>query len=111
MGGFTKGPWTLMATGFEDLKVTTNDRIQRRNGPIAIVEAGFDEPWESEQQANARLIASAPDLYEALQKAADFIVNHFAPDRDGWDNAPHEAVHVEHVARQALARAQPKETE
>ena len=45
------------------------ERGCRRKGltRIATVNLGWSEPFNSEQNANARLIAAAPDLLEALQ--------------------------------------------
>ena len=37
---------------------------------VATLEIGFDEPFESQQRANARLIASAPDLLALAKRYA-----------------------------------------
>jgi hypothetical protein len=59
MNKHTPGPWTFDADVGE---VTTPMRIQRSQVEIAIVETGWKEPFESEQQANGVLIAAAPEL-------------------------------------------------
>ena len=72
---FTPGPWTL-------------DRADR-DGSLGIVQSGYrvasahlratDNP--DEQKANARLIAAAPELYQALADLVDLI--RFQELRDG----------------------------
>lgn len=57
---YTEGVWTKRG-----LFIKTEER-----GYIAEV-LGLADPYEEE--ANAQLIASAPDLYEALKEAQDFI--------------------------------------
>ena len=37
---------------------------------VATLEIGFDEPFESQQRANARLIAAAPDLLALAKRYA-----------------------------------------
>lgn len=64
----TPGPW-----GIEMHNDTLWIAIPGTFGPkvIAEVDTGFDEPFESQQHANARLIAAAPDLLAALKELAD----------------------------------------
>ncbi len=74
----TKGPWTV-DDGFSDT------RIQgiRKNKPCNIVTGMYDEenePTLGELEANARLIASAPDLLEIL-KGIEIILSN-----EGWFN-------------------------
>ena len=61
---FTPGPWF-----FDDEHEEVTAEARRRKGltRIATVNLGWSEPFNSEQNANARLIAAAPDLLEALQ--------------------------------------------
>jgi hypothetical protein len=59
----TPRPW-LFDEGRD--AITTHNRITNGETRIATVELGWAEPLESEQIANARLIAAAPDLLEAL---------------------------------------------
>jgi hypothetical protein len=62
---FTPGPWMV------DDRAST--RI-RDNADTTIASAGMASRILEESQANARLIAAAPDLYEALKEAEqDFL--------------------------------------
>lgn len=66
----TPGPWVTGSGGFESVKTPgPNGR------PIALV-AGETQRWpfrEGEMLANARLIAAAPDLLEAVRDAIETI--------------------------------------
>lgn len=62
----TPGPWRLIDETGDELAITTDDRMDCNCVEIVAVAIGWDEPLESEQQANARLIAAAPELLEAL---------------------------------------------
>lgn len=64
----TPGPWLAQdGNHFEaDCVITTQDRLDTSKGPIAQLDTEFNEPVGAEQRANARLIAAAPDLLEAL---------------------------------------------
>ena len=64
MSYFTPGPWL-----FDDEHEEVTSEARRRKGltRIATVNLGWSEPFNSEQNANARLIAAAPDLLDALQ--------------------------------------------
>lgn len=57
----TLGPWYFDA---ETGEVTCTARSMKVG--IAKVDTGFSEPFETEQQANARLIATTPDLLRSL---------------------------------------------
>lgn len=68
MSKHTKGPWEVYEDDeFDTLTITAAGR----DGKVAIatIDIGFDEPFESEQRANARLLAAAPALLEALEGA------------------------------------------
>lgn len=68
MVGFTKGPW--MAAKDAGLNGGTEDVVKAGDLFVATTHAigflGQDADPEAEAEANARLIAAAPDLYEAL---------------------------------------------
>ena len=67
---FTKGPWIICdgdSTDSSDL-ITTNYRSVENNiVPIAEIETEFDGIIGTEQEANAHLIAAAPDMYEMAE--------------------------------------------
>lgn len=69
----TPGPWVLIdGDRFEDEKViTTQSRINESMCCICEMDVDFDGPHGEEQEANASLIAAAPDLLEALQDMLD----------------------------------------
>ena len=64
MSNHTLGPWLFDE---ESEAITTHNRIAKGITRIATVRLGWAEPFESEEIANARLIAAAPDLLEALE--------------------------------------------
>lgn len=63
----TPGPWFF---DHETHIVTTKDRIATGLANIAIVDVDWIGPLESEQQANANLIAAAPEMYLHLAECA-----------------------------------------
>lgn len=70
MSKHTKGPWHCRFDAFEEvMSVTSDARLDEQMAEICHVSVGYDEPFESEQQANARLIAAAPELLDALTDA------------------------------------------
>lgn len=61
----SQGPWGIEMHG-SWLYIAIPHTIGRK--VLARLETGFNEPFESEQHANARLMVAAPDLLEALKK-------------------------------------------
>jgi hypothetical protein len=66
----TKGPWKI--DGKTELCITDVDDISRFIGSASIMGAGnnYAEAYE-EAKANARLMAAAPDLLDALEAMID----------------------------------------
>ena len=71
----TPGPWVIIVDELSDsVSITTEKRIEDSMVEICEVTAGFwSEKFETEQRANARLIASAPELLEALEWIKDYL--------------------------------------
>lgn len=67
-GAHTPGPWSWSATAF--------DRGLTGAGPVPVIEdLGYDGLWIDRDSPNARLIAAAPDLLEALQATTDLLAS------------------------------------
>ena len=98
MSTHTPGPWTYDADSWE---VRAPSRF--RKAEIAIVEVGWNEPFESEQLANARLIAVSPELLKALQ---DLVANQDAANAAaGFKPEQRLAMPYLKTARAAIAKA------
>lgn len=97
--GFTKGPWdaSRAADSYEQRQVYGSDHEH-----VANVINGSAIPGRT--TANARLIAAAPDLYEAL---ANVLTARGAPGRDEYltEEAFKEANAAHSAARAALLKA------
>lgn len=82
---FTPGPWTVVGNG---KKVKPMPRDQYFNPIVEVYPAllwnaekgNWGKENSDETKANARLIAAAPDLYEALQEVLD-VINAMRPTR------------------------------
>ena len=69
--GWTGGPWIVGTDTFDNDGIEES-LIAQRNGPHAIAFAIEISAASSDtRKANARLIASAPELYEALKELVD----------------------------------------
>ena len=67
MSGFTPAPWSVLVNPMGVDCVVGDD--------CTICEMpGWDADYEDEERANTRLIAAAPDLYEALKELIDMDV-------------------------------------
>ena len=106
---WTPGPWFIVTPtqGFEVCTIHGVERQPTEDGlgqtwvyirPESLVRDGeWHWPDEVECTANARLIASAPDMAEALEKALNFITN--------TESEMGETLPCGDAARAALAKA------
>lgn len=113
MSKFTPGPWNLADSDLpvSQVAVASEKTFGRKHSTIArVVDPDFVGMSPTEGIANARLIAAAPDLLEALKaiqtQMSDFvhIANHIGVnDADGFYLG--HAYEVEKQARAAIAKA------
>ena len=90
---FTKGPWKTDAEygQFWNVSSVAGAPIALASAPIALVHPD----WQIERTANAALIASAPELYEALEQIAALYI-------DDRSSSMHKALCI---ANKALKKA------
>lgn len=88
----TPGPWSNVAKEHLDDPSCPEFLIRCGTGYVATVDSSRDENTD-----NARLIAAAPDLLEAVQKALNFIEN--------TEGEMGEALSCGDCLRAAIARA------
>jgi hypothetical protein len=69
---YTAGPWQSSTAGSSE----GIHRVIRDESGIRIADVGFFHHEQSEELANAKLIAAAPDLLEALKRIAAMDVTH-----------------------------------
>ena len=101
----TPGPWEIAdAGGYEGFKYQLEEYFVRRpEDDVAIASEVLDPDTCKPSEANARLIAAAPDLLAACQEflAAERIADEFGID----DNRTIEAlVDTSNLARNAIAK-------
>ena len=65
MSKFTPGPWKWFETENGDA------RVNPQNGGLVIAQCSVRDPFDTEQSANARLIATAPDLLAMCEELAE----------------------------------------
>ena len=105
----TQGPWEIRATRIDDNAFISDIQAPNQDNPSQsgsnpTVATTWYRPDDGEAEANARLIAAAPDLLEALNE----LVNWFGMDRSDWDGW--EGVNeVLDSASNAIAKATGKE--
>ena len=66
---WTKGPWPIKPTG-DFKRIVIGDGLVDGPGGYEVAEVYSDDCDRDEAMANAHLIAAAPDLYAALEWAA-----------------------------------------
>lgn len=102
MSGHTPGPWEY---------IDGSKTASMQFGPVCVIRGSGKQiasfSWQSpsvnfpskdESQANARLIAAAPELLEALERILEVRVN-------GWDNIWAGSNRCQDIARTALSKA------
>ena len=104
MSGHTPGPWTLAHGGYIQAKPTAEHFAKFPKNKRVMVGhvVTFAECMDEQAAANARLIAAAPELADALQSVARLI-----------DQSPAHGAQISHesatlalsIARAALAKA------
>ena len=102
-GGFTPGPWEI-----DRLGVVAPDKLPRGQSHRRIARCYAGYPYENdaldaENEANARLIAAAPDLLEAADNALGVLIGCCAP-ADGIDDRS-AILDAQRQLRAALAKA------
>lgn len=92
----TAGPWRVSQN-------VSHHVVREKGGLIAVCDAGDYSCSREEGEANARLIASAPDLLAALEAIAERPAVPFV--RDQLEMANRTIERIEEIARAAIARA------
>ena len=99
----TPGPWELYDELHRDEQYVIGIRgTSIGTYVIASVDYGYSEPFESQQQANARLIAAAPDLLAALKELGDWVAAGLQASDKAWPDA-RCLQHTEEIAARARA--------
>ena len=101
MNKHTPGPWFAVADKGQTIIRTS--RSSAAFSPLAIVK-GDKRDTIKDQEANARLIAAAPDLLEAAQLALQIAESWIHDQLDGTSSIDGALLHLDPV-RAAIARA------
>ena len=102
MGEYTPGPWRL------EVEADALHVYSPREEILHFSDAGWDEFTRATYEANARLIAAAPDLLAALEavlRTTD--INALAG--SGWTQSPAAPPNILKIAYAAIAKATGKE--
>lgn len=107
MSKHTKGPWHVGVGNGEGSVFADEGRVRMEQGgttlyPICNVNRGWDE---AEDAANARLIASAPELLESLERCTEILwdmTGYLEECRQEPEEQAHQAIKA---ARAAIAKA------
>ena len=92
-GGHTPGPWTW------DNPQNCASGLSGAGGSPVIEDMGYDGLWIDPSSANARLIAAAPDLLEALTALLDY------DEQDAGCVPTHAHLDAQDDARAAILKA------
>jgi hypothetical protein len=99
ISGHTKGPWVVDDSSGARCYIRQNIH---QVGLMAVAQV-CKRPW-SEQQANARLIADAPDMLAALEVAEREIIDAIEA-QTGREFTERDATRALHKVRAAIAKA------
>lgn len=101
----TPGPWMLTESDRFDkeMVITTQHRLDESIGCICEMDVYFTGQIGIEQEANARLIAAAPDLLEAAQRFVEVMDESF--DHPDTASEIDKLNKVADAARAAIAKA------
>lgn len=84
---WTPGPWKCFVS--HDTGVM---RVNPVKGGLVVAECSTRNPFDAEQEANARLIAAAPDLAEALEAFASVRIERATANSEATN--PHPDGHI-----------------
>ena len=109
MNTHTPGPWEIKLSRDDEgtlCHIGTPDKIARCGQHVCQINGwGFDYDADKEQQANARLIAAAPDMLEALEEAIKCGMVPSSSVKDGGAARHSRQVAVADMIRAAIAKA------
>lgn len=94
----TPAPWHVCTGNHETFGNVLNIAAQEGDVPAICVISNVEDATE-EDRANARLIAAAPDLLEALKAMLD------AEPGYGWGGSSEAEIAAQELARAAIAKA------
>jgi hypothetical protein len=99
---WTPGPWVVTGVEYDDVRIETLHPMPEASHAYGDQTIVGSSEWTYLEDANARLIAAAPDLYDALEAAEESIVA-FAEDMGvyGYSGASDVLAQV----RAAMAKA------
>ena len=101
MARHTPGPWTICRTLLDGVAVRWHIASQRDGSAYPIAEHEYEgHPDAIEQDANARLIAAAPDLLEAA-RLGESAISDYCSVADSDDPAHEILVRVRSAIRKA----------
>lgn len=101
---WTPGPWCVSVTDGPDAR---NDGFDVLGSCISGMTWINPDDDENQAQANAYLIAAAPELYEALDKCREELMSAYHNEFDGvWDDSDFARLEAPYLAALAKARGE-----